>query len=180
MEEGASSGGEEAARARHSSAAQYVYARRATAGGLESTRERRGLEELETACFLVHANPESPVSPTTGPHPCHAPTLHLGVNVEPLYHSDTADRCRAARKAFCVREAHGAVESRRLPSANLQFGTTLGPRVCASLPVPMVTSVHFKPYLSPVRRLMLRTHADPSRSTVHRSSRLVSSHVLLL
>ena len=40
-----------------------AHTTRQTAGGLESTRERRGSEELDTACLLVHANPERPVSP---------------------------------------------------------------------------------------------------------------------
>ena len=45
---GVSSSGEEAVHTRHSSAAQHT--RDETAGGLESTREQRGLEKLETAC----------------------------------------------------------------------------------------------------------------------------------
>jgi hypothetical protein len=91
-------------RGRSTRTAQFsspAHARRAAAGGLESTRERRGLEELEAACFPVHANSESPVSPHNGPHPM------------PCANPAARDECLKIASVTVIQSAAGLSEEAR-------------------------------------------------------------------
>jgi hypothetical protein len=117
---------------------------------------------------------ESPdASPTTAPHPCHAPTLQPVVKANAHHRSALSrcdNRCRAVRNNPLCTHAH-ALSSMGSAGLDCQWPpvTTTTPwPSCASAPVAMGTSVDSKPYRVPVRRLMLQTRADPSRRrTLH-------------